>query len=515
LEKNAIAREGMVASSHPLAVSAGLEVLDEGGSAADAAIATAAVLCVVDPRSTGIGGDAFALYWEPGAERPIGLGAAGVAPGAMSIDALHAQGFASMPAAGPWSITVPGAVAGWRSLHERFGSLRWARLLRPAIELASDGFEVTPVIAEEWATTETKLKANDEASRVFLPDGKSPTEGQRFVQSDLARSLEIVAEQGPDRFYKGEIADAIGTAVEDLGGPLRAEDLAAWDGPEWVSPIARRYRSVGVFEFPPPGQGLIVLQALGIYEKMPLGDRMDEEHAAIESIKLGFADAQAYIADPLAARVAVDALLNDRYLDERRASIDMDAASEARAGRPSDTVYLAVVDRNGAACSFIQSLYEGFGSGVVAPGTGITLQNRGANFSLDPHHPNHLEPGKRPYHTIIPAMLGDGEGFAACLGVVGGFQQPQGQFQIVRNVVDRGLDPQAAIDAPRWRYIGGREVAFEPSFDQAIVSSLEARGHQASKLPRFEAGGAQMILRRNGDLIGGSDRRKDGVARGL
>jgi gamma-glutamyltranspeptidase/glutathione hydrolase len=505
----------MVVSSHPLAVSTGLEVLGEGGSAADAAIATAAVLCVVDPRSTGIGGDAFALYWDVRAQRPTGLGAAGVAPGGMTLDALRAQGFDAMPEAGPWSITVPGAVAGWRTLHERFGELPWGRLLQPAIELATDGFEVTPMVAHEWATAETKLKANDEATRVFLPEGKAPPEGRRFVQPDLARSLEIISEQGPGSFYKGDIADAIGAAVEDLGGPLRAEDLAEWSGPEWVDPIARRYRSVDVFEFPPPGQGLIVLQALGMYEGLEPGDEIDREHAAIEAIKLGFADASAYVADPDVANVPVGGLLSDDYLRHRAELIDMNAAREAAAGSPTDTVYLAVVDRNGAACSFIQSLYEGFGSGIVAPGTGITLQNRGANFSLDPTHPNSAAPGKRPYHTIIPAMVGDDSGFAGCLGVVGGFQQPQGQVQIIRNVLDRGMSPQEAIAAPRWRFTGGLDVAFEPSFDRAVVDGLKARGHRVSELGRFEAGGAQMIVRRGDALVGGSDPRKDGVARGL
>jgi gamma-glutamyltranspeptidase/glutathione hydrolase len=505
----------MIASSHPLAVSTSLEALADGGSAADAAIVAAAVLCVVDPRSTGIGGDAFALYWETGGAAPVGLGAAGVAPRGMTVDAIHAADHDEMPALGAWTITIPGAVAGWKALHERYGRLAWERLLQPAIEIAYKGCEIAPMIADEWAMSRTKLQINPESTRLFLLDGDTPSAGHWYTAPELGRSLEMIAEGGAESFYKGTLADAIGQAVQDLGGPLQAQDLAEWSGPEWVAPIGRLYKGITVFEYPPPGQGLITLQALGIYEGLGLSDRIDEEHAGIESIKLAFADAVAFVADPRVEEVRVEALLRDEYLSRRRASIDMSRAQAAAAGSPGDTVYLCVVDRDGAACSFIQSLYEGFGSGVSVPGTGITLHNRGSNFSLDPGRPNRVEPGKRPYHTIMPAMLGADVGFAGCLGVVGGFQQPQAQFQIVRNLLDRGMDPQEAVAAPRWRHLGGLDAALEPGFDDSIVEGLREREHNVSHLGRFEAGGAQLIVRRGDLFVGGSDPRKDGMARGL
>lgn len=505
----------MIAASHPLAVRTGLEVLEEGGSAADSAIAASAVLCVVDPRSTGLGGDAFALYWEAGAAVPQALGAAGVAPAGMTIEALRAEGFSEIPQAGPWTVTVPGAVAGWGALHERYGRLAWERLLRPAIEIAQKGFEVTPMVAEEWAMTRTKLESNAESARVFLPAGAAPEAGSWFSVPELGRSLEIVSHGGVDAFYRGELARAIDHAIEEVGGPLRAEDLAAWEGPEWVAPIAARYRSTTVFEHPPPGHGLITLQALALYAGLSIEGEVAQEHAGIEAMKLAFADAAAFVADPRVERVPVEALLDDAYVERRRAEIDMGRAKAAVAGHPGDTIYLCVVDGEGSACSFIQSLYDGFGSGITVPGTGIVLQNRGNNFSMDPRHPNRVEPGKRPYHTIMPAMLGDDEGFTGCLGIVGGFQQPQGQFQIIRDVVDRGMDPQEAVSAPRWRYLGGVRVGLEAAFDAAVVEGLRERGHEVSELGRFHAGGAQMIIRRAGRYVGGSDPRKDGMAHGL
>src|SRR5918996_282068 len=449
----------MVVTSHPLAVDAGLETLKHGGSAADAAVAAAAVLTLVDPRATGIGGDALALYWRQGSERPEALAAAGPAPAATTVESLRRAGFDSMPTEGPWTVTVPGSVAGWDALLSIHGTLGLDRVLHRAITIAHEGFEVSPFVAEEWMMGVPKLEKHETARSTFLPSGRAPLSGERFANADLGRTLEALGERGPAYFYEGELAGRIADTVQAAGGPMRAEDLAEWSGPEWVEPITGRYRDVDVFEFPPPGQGIAVLQAAALYTGFDPRDRVDEEHFAIESMKLALADAAAYVADPSVEDVPVRTLLSDRYLVSRRASIDSSAALDATRGNTSDTVYVAVVDKDGHACSFIQSLYNGFGSGLVVPGTGVALHNRGAGFVLEDGHPNRPAPGKRPYHTIIPAMLG-GSG----------------------------------------------------AFDAEIVGALEERGHQVSQLSRFEAGGAQVIVRDDSRLLGGSDPRKDGCA---
>jgi gamma-glutamyltranspeptidase/glutathione hydrolase len=504
----------MVATSHPLAARAGVEMLAAGGTAADAAVAAAAVLCVVDPRSTGIGGDAFALHWAPGDRGPTALAGAGPAPAGLTPEALAAAGFRSMPQIGPWAITVPGAVSAWEALLGRHGRLGLERVLAPAIALAADGFEVTPIVAEEWRSAVPRL-AHDEAARaLLLPGGRPPAAGERWANPELAAVLAQIAADGADAFYRGRTAELIGTAVARAGGVLRAADLEDWEGAEWVVPLQRRFRDVDVFELPPPGQGLIVLEALGIFESLDCPTPADEEHAAIEALKLAFADAARHVADPAVAAVPADRLLSREHLAERRARIDMAAAGTAAAGAVSDTVYVAAADGEGGACSFIQSLYEGFGSGVAVPGTGIVLQNRGSGFVLEPGHPNRVAPGKRPYHTIIPAMLGRGGAFLGCLGVVGGFMQPQGQMQILRHLLDHGMDLQAAIDAPRVRFTGARDIAVEPGYDRGVAAELARRGHAVAELDRFSAGGAQAILR-DGDLLrGASDPRKDGLALG-
>jgi gamma-glutamyltranspeptidase/glutathione hydrolase len=514
------AERGMVATSHPLAAQAGVDVLAAGGSAADAAVAAAAVLCVVDPRSTGIGGDAFALHWAPGAREPRALAGAGPAPAGLSAEALAAAGFAAMPQLGPWTITIPGAVSAWETLLGRCGRLGLERVLAPAIALAADGFAVTPNVAAEWASSAHRLEHDAAARALLLPGVRPPAAGVRWANPELAAVLRGIADGGADAFYRGRTAELIGAAVERAGGALRAADLAGWKGAEWVAPLRRRFRDTEVFELPPPGQGIVVLEALGIFEPLdfpaPLDSsaRADEEHAAIEALKLAFADAARYLADPDVVAVPSDVLLSDGYLATRRAQLDMAAASVAEAGAVSDTVYVCAVDGEGGACSFIQSLYEGFGSGVAVPGTGIVLQNRGSNFVLEPGHPNRVSPGKRPYHTIMPAMLGRDRSFCGCLGVVGGFMQPQGQMQILRHVLDHGLGVQAAIDAPRVRFTRGREIAVEPGFDREVVAELARRGHVIGELDRFSAGGAQAILRDGDRLRGGSDPRKGGVALG-
>jgi gamma-glutamyltranspeptidase/glutathione hydrolase len=501
----------MVATSHPLATAAGVRALEAGGTAADAAVAAAAVLCVVDPRSTGIGGDAFALYWPVGADAPVGLEGAGPSAAGLTIDALRDAGFKEMPEIGPWTVTVPGSVDAWEKLLDRFGRLDLATALTPAVEAARDGFEVTPFVAEEWVEGAPRL-AGAAATETFLPGGAPPAAGSRFVNPGLADSLEAIAAGGAEAFYRGPLGERIGAAVEEAGGPLRASDLADWGGAGWVEPISAEFSGATVFELPPPGQGIVVLEALGILAGLDLADAAAAEHVSIEALKIAFADAWAYVADPLHEDVPTAALLSESYLAGRRAEVDPESVGEALPGSPTDTVYLCVVDGEGAACSFIQSLYEGFGSGVGVPGTGIVLQNRGAGFVMEPGHPNVAAPGRRPYHTIVPAMLGRGGEFAACLGVVGGFMQPQAQVQILRGMLEGGLDPQAALDAPRVRFLGGRRIGVEADFDEAVVAELARRGHEISTLPRFGAGGAQAIVREGGRLFGASDKRKDGCA---
>lgn len=503
----------MVATSHPLAVEAALEVLEEGGNSADAAVVAAAVLTVVDPRSTGIGGDAFAMYWSPDTGGPVGLAAGGPAPSQLSVQALREAGYDTMPEHGPWSVTVPGAAAGWQRLLDRFGTVDLVRALAPSIRIAENGFDVTRTVANDWHDSVKKLESYPYSASVYLPNGRTPQAGERMTNPDLAASLRAIAREGPSVFYEGWIAERIEASVREAGGVLRATDLAGWSGPRWVSPITSTFRDVEVFELPPPNQGMLALQALKLYEGIETGSVVDEEHAAIECLKLAFADAGKYIADPDMHRVPVDELLSNEYLSTRRLLVDMDKAGMAEAGRPGDTVYVAVM-KEAEGCSFIQSVYAGFGSGVGVEGTGIVLQNRGSGFVLEEGHPNRPEPGKRPYHTILPAMLGRDGDLWGCLGVVGGFMQPQGRLQILRNILDRGADPQTAVSMPRFRVLGGREVAFEPGFDAGVVRELQARGHETSELSSFEAGGGQVILRSDDGLIGGSDPRKDGFAQG-
>lgn len=500
----------MVVTQHRLAVQAGLDVLRDGGTSVDAAVAAAAVLTVVDPRSTGLGGDLFALVWPAGGTEPVGLAAAGVAPAGMSVDALRAAGHDRVPVDGPWSITVPGAPAGWEALLDRFGALDRRRIVADAISHASDGFELTPAVAREWTTAADKIARNPAAAATYLVDGRAPRAGEWLANPQLATTLEAFARDGAGPFYRGGLAERIGAAVAELGGPFGASDLAQWEGPEWVAPIHVAFRGLDVYQMPPPGQGLVVLEALKLYEGVKVASTVDEDHAAIEAIKLAYEDANAYIADPSTSAVPVAWLLSDERTDQRRQRIDPAAAADADIGRATDTVYAAAVDGDGSACSLIQSLYDGFGSGIVVPGTGLALQNRASGFTMRQGHPNQVEPGKRPYHTIIPAMLGRGPQFAGCLGVVGGYMQAQGQLQVLRNVVERGMTPQQACDAPRFRVYRGREVAFEETYPTAVTDGLAARGHQIAVLGWFERGGAQMVLRDGDRLAGGSDARKDG-----
>jgi gamma-glutamyltranspeptidase / glutathione hydrolase len=511
---SATSEHGMVATSHPLAVEVALDALRDGGTSVDAAIAAGAMLTVVDPRSTGIGGDLFAQCWLPGAREPVGLAAAGPAPARMTMTALEERGFSRMPTAGPWCVTVPGSVAGWDALMNRFGRLGLERALTPAIDVAEGGFEVLPFIAEDWSDSVDKLSANAYSASLFLPAGRPPQAGEKLKNEDLGRSLRAIA-SSPSTFYTGWIAEEIDAAMRTLNGPLTAQDLASWNGPEWVVPIRRRFRDSDVYEMPPPTQGIVVLESLGLYEALRPNGRVQEDHAAIECVKLAVADAAAYVADPMFSSLNVEPLLSDSYLDSRRRRVDMDAARPASAGTlAGDTVYVAVTDREGGACSFIQSLFMAFGSGVGVPGTGIVLQNRGTGFTLEGGHPNSPEPRKRPFHTIIPATLGRDGHLRGVFGVVGGPMQPQGHFQVLRNVLDRRMDPQSAVAEPRFRVGPAMQVSFERSYDRRVVESLGALGHEPSELSRFEAGGAQLILVENDGFVAGSDPRKDGMAGG-
>jgi gamma-glutamyltranspeptidase/glutathione hydrolase len=519
-----LARHGMVATSQPLAAMAGLRVLMAGGNAADAAVTVAAMLNVVEPMSTGIGGDCFALIFEARTGQITALNGSGRAPVAFTLEEAQRRGLAEIPPTGPLPVTVPGAVSGWAALLERFGSTTLSACLTPAIAAAEEGFPVSERISAAWQRSADKLSQDPEASRVYLP---APQPGDLHRQPDLAWTFRTIAEGGAEAFYRGPLAERIAACVQSKGGYLTAGDLAAHTA-TWQTPIRTAYRDVEVLEHPPNGQGLAALVALNIIEGYSLGD-MDyfdpaRWHMMIEAMRLGMADAARYVADPAMAEVPVRGLLSKEYASRRRALIRPDQAAEIAApGQPEhhDTVYLTAVDGHGNAVSFINSLYEGFGSGLVVPGTGICLQNRGACFTLEPGHPNALAAGKRPYHTIIPAMaLRDGRLWLS-FGVMGGFMQPQGHLQVLVNLVDYGLNPQAALDAPRFRVDerGGIQVAIETGVPLKTRKALAAMGHdvqpEATFAPLFGSGDVIALDPETGVLWGGSDPRKDGCAVGF
>lgn len=523
---NMVARSGMVATSQPLAAQAGLDVLKAGGNAIDAAIATVATLCVVEPCSTGIGGDAFALIWSVKEGRLVGLNASGPAPKALTAGWLRDQGHQTMPARGPLTVTVPGALRGWQMALERFGTMSLDTLLARPISYARDGFAVSERIAWAWDSAGDYLASHPDSSRVWLPDGQAPRAGEVFHNPEFAATLADLATKGVDTFYRGDIGRQIVDCVNAAGGVLSMDDLGGYAA-EWVAPIAVNYDNGYTFhELPPNGQGLAALLALNIIRgfKVPeLGyGTVDYWHLLIEAMKLAYVDAMAYIGDPRLVKVPVDGLLSHTYTRDRRSLIEAGKALLPEAGQPpgeADTVYLAVADADGNMVSWIQSLYMGFGSGLTAGTTGVQLQNRGANFVLEADHPNEVGPGKRPFHTIIPGFITSGGQPWATFGVMGGFMQPQGHLQVGLNLVEFEMDPQSALDAPRFNWLGGRRVALEPAVDDRIYASLARRGHDL--VGRREAiglgfGGGQVIVRDpdSGVLIGGSDPRKDGAAAG-
>ena len=524
------ARRGIVATSQPLAAQVGLRVLQDGGHAVDAAVATSAALGVVEPHNTGIGGDLFALVWDAGRREVAALNASGRAGRAASVEDLRRRGFESMPAAGEGagaSVTVPGTVDGWTALLERYGRMRLPDLLAPAIELALEGFVLPEVIALAWRDAEPKLRRLPSGAELLL-DGRAPRFGEVMRLPALGATLQAVAEGGRDAFYEGALASRAAEYVQRHGGCLSAADFSSHRS-TWEEPIRSAYRDATVWECPPNGQGLAALMALDIAEGFDLPamgpQSPDRYHHLIESMRLAFADAFRYIADPARVHVPVQALLSKTYAGRRRAFIDPGRAmAEVDFGSPgatSDTVYLAVIDGEGNACSLINSLYEDFGSGLVVPGTGMALQNRGANFSLDPDHPNALAGGKRPYHTIIPALATRSGDLWLCFGVMGGFQQPQGHLQVVSNLVDFDMDPQRALDALRFRIdvTGSGEVGLETGVSPDLVAALEARGHRVRLFDGYERalfGGGQIIARdpRTGAFVAGSEPRADGAAVG-
>jgi len=512
---------GAVATSQSLAALAGLRMLLQGGNAADAAVAAAATLNVVEPMSTGMGGDAFALIYWAADRRVYGLNASGRAPYAANPEALRRRGFSQMPERGILPVTVPGAVAGWADLVARFGKLGLDQALQPAIEYAESGFPVTEIIGRQWEAMRGLSERFPDAARLYLPGGHAPHPGQRFVSPHLARSLRLVAKDGPDAFYRGPIARAIVRASDLHGGLLTMQDLADHTS-TWVTPIHTDYRGYRVYECPPNGQGIAALIALNIlsgYDVGALGfDSVDSLHLKMEAVKLGMTDARRYVADPEFAEVPVEEMLSSDYANAQRARINMaQAISEPQPGRlPSspDTVYLCTADAEGNAVSFINSLYMGFGSGIVAPDTGIVLQNRGNLFLLDPEHPNCIAPHKRPYHTIIPCMVTSDDALAICFGVMGGFMQPQGHVQVLCNILDHGMNPQQAIDAPRFCHHGGDAFGIQSWFREATYAALRERGHALTVTSGVGYGGAQIIMvdPESGALQCGSDPYKDGCA---
>jgi gamma-glutamyltranspeptidase/glutathione hydrolase len=514
----------MVATSQPLAAMAGLKVLMQGGNAADAAVTTAAMLNVVEPMSTGIGGDCFALVYQAGTGQVTALNGSGRSPAAFSLEEAQRLGLKEVPFTGPLSVTAPGTVSGWADLLERFGTLSLADCLAPAISAAEVGFPVSERISAGWRRAEEKLSKDAEATRVYLP---APRPGQIHRQPDLARTLRAISEGGLEVFYRGPLAEKIAAYVQSQNGYMTAQDMAAHTT-TWDQPIRTTYRGVEVLEHPPNGQGLAALVALNIikgYERDGV-DFFDPDrwHRMIEAMRLGMDDAAHHVADPDVADVPVAQLLSKGYADQRRGLIKPDRALQMESpDQPEhkDTVYLTVIDGKGNAISFINSLYSGFGSGLVVPDTGICLQNRGACFTLEPGHPNALSGSKRPYHTIIPAMaLKDGKLWLS-FGVMGGFMQPQGHLQVVVNMVDYGLSPQAALDAPRFRvdHRGGLKVEIEEGVPLETREELAARGHDVHAETAFgsQFGGGQIIAvdPETGVLWGGSEPRKDGCAVGF
>ncbi len=503
-------RDAMVATSHPVAVDAAAEVLRTGGSAVDACVTAAAVLGVVDPMSAGLGGDCFALVWDARRRELHGFNGSGRAPAAASLQDLRRRGLPHVPERGLLPVTVPGAVDAWAQLLTRYGRRTLGHSLEPAIRAARDGFSVSPVVGRDWAAAAGLLRGGL-GTEVYLP---VPIVGQRFTQPDLASTLEDIASDGRDAFYTGAFAEHLDAVSREHDGWVRSEDLATHRG-QWVAPLEGIYRGHSVYELPPNSQGVVVLEALALLDEFPLGDLPVEEraHLQIEAIKLAFEDARRAVGNP--QRSHAEGLLAYEHLEDRVAQLEVcreRASVGPAAPGGSDTVYVAAVDHDGNCCSLISSIYMHFGAAVVVDG--VCLQNRGALFVADEEHPSALRPGARPYHTIIPAMVFRSEMPWLVFGVVGGYQQPQAQVQLLVHLIDEGLSLRDAVDASRFRWVGGDRVRLEAGIEPRIAQGLAERGHRlVEEAGDGGFGGAQAILVED-ELEGASDPRKDGrVAR--
>lgn len=513
-------KKGMVATSQPLAAQAGLEILQKGGNAIDAAIATAAALTVVEPTSNGIGGDAFALVWVK--DQIHGLNASGPAPESISVEAVKNLGHDKMPVHGMVPITVPGVPAAWAALSEKFGRLSLAEALKPAIRYAEEGYPLTPILGKFWKRAYNKFKADFTTEEynawfeTFAPEGRAPEIGEIWRSPGHASTLQSIGETNARSFYEGELADKIDDFMKKHGGFLSKSDLSKYQ-PEWVNPISTNYKGYDVWEIPPNGQGMVALMALNIFEKMsePKWQNAETLHQQIESMKLAFTDGQAFITEPEEMPISTEELLSSTYAEERSKTITGEASDPKPYDLPKGgTVYLAAADEEGNMISYIQSNYMGFGSGIVIPETGISLQNRGHDFSLEETHPNVLKPGKRTYHTIIPGFLSKNGQAVGPFGVMGGYMQPQGHFQVVTNTVDYLLNPQATLDMPRWQWMKGKSVHVEPEFPNYLVQALARKGHEVHVTPDGGSFGRGQIIWRDsktGVLIGGTESRTDGA----
>ena len=530
-----VARHGMVAAAQPLAVQIGLDVLKRGGSAVDAAIAVNAALGLMEPVSSGLGGDLFAMVWDPTSGKLYGLNGSGRAPLALTPDKVPALKDGTIPPYSPYAWTVPGCADAWFVLHERFGRLPMKELLAPTIAYAKEGFPVSQIIAGSWARSVSRFKDKPGFAEVFLPGGRAPAEGEPFANPALAHTLELLAAGGRDAFYKGAIADAIVAYSQQVGGFFTKEDLARHSS-EWQEPISTTYRGMTVWELPPNGQGLAALEMLNILERFDLKaigrDNPDFWHLMVEAKKLAFADRARYYADPAFSPAPVAALLDKGYAAKQAARIDMTrAARSVEPGNPAlqrgDTTFLVTADDRGMMVALIQSNYTGFGSGYVIPGLGFGIQDRGALFALKASHPNVLAPGKRPFHTIIPAFMGRDGVPQMPFGVMGGDMQPQGHAQIVVNIVDFGMNLQEAGDAPRFYHTGDTEptgtvmsdggvLSIESGLSKDVVQALLRRGHRIVESNGIVFGGYEAIYRdpKTGVYFGATESRKDGFAAG-
>ncbi len=520
----------VVSTSHPLAAQAGLRMLLKGGSAVDAAIAAAATIALVEPVSCGLGGDAFAIVWD--GKTLQGLNASGYAPQAWNVDyfknkyGVNEKGLANAPKRGVDAITIPGVVAGWAALHERYGKLPFSDLMEPAIEIAERGYAVPPVVAQKWAAAVPELKDQPGFAHTFMPNGRAPHVGERFVFKDVADTLRrIGATKGRD-LYEGETAEKVIAFIQANGGAHTLDDLRSYQ-PEWVTPISKNYRGYTLHEIPPNGQGIAALMALGILEHFDLAsmrvDSVESQHLQIEAMKLAMADLYRYVSDGRTMEVTPAQMLDDAYLAERAKLIDPSKATYFGPGQPATggTIYLTAADESGMMISFIQSNYMGFGSGVVVPGTGVSLQNRGVGFSMDPNSPNVVAGRKRPFHTIIPGFLTRGGVPVMSFGVMGGDIQPQAHVQTVVRMLDYNQQPQAACCAPRWKLTRDFTLDVESTMRAETIEGLKGLGHQLKAIddPYMDFGSGQFIWRLS-DLhedgyVAASDSRRDGQAVGF